>query len=361
MTRLVQPLPEGPLDIIGDIHGELEALLALLHHLGCDPDVPRVERPLVFVGDLVDRGPDSPGVVALVRRLVEAGVAYCVAGNHELNLLLGLEKEGNGWARGDAGDHYQQKTPDGYRHLAFDSRMATAEQAADALAFFATLPLALERADLRVVHACWHPAALRSLPEEADLAALSRSESRRIADELEASGLLAREREERGAFAQLKRLDVRPDRPLPAHTAAASRRQSDHPIKVLTSGLEVPVPFSDIFFVGGKWRFVRRDSWWQRYDEPPAVVVGHYWRRRDGARVPGKPDAWDTPRWTDWTGPRGNVFCVDYSVGRRFVERGAGRSTDFHGGLAALRWPERTLVFDDQPTPVPTTAWGAAG
>jgi len=86
--------------------------------------------------------------------------------------------------------------------------------------------------------------------------------------------------------------------------------------------------------------------------------VGHYWRRRLGASVPGKPDAWETPRWTDWTGPRGNVFCVDYSVGRRFVERDQGRTADFDGGLAALRWPERVLVFDDREDVIPTTGWG---
>lgn len=358
MTRLVQALPEGPLDIVGDVHGELDALLRLLHRLGCDPDALRASRPVVFVGDLVDRGPDSPGVVDVVRRLVGAGLAHCVAGNHELSVLLDLEKEGNGWARGDASDHYQQLDASGVRDVPFPSRVATPAEAAAARSFFATLPLALERSDLRVVHACWHAPAISTLPATAAVAELSREWSRRIAAHLESAGLLARERGERAAFAQLKRLDARPDRALPAHTEAASRRQSDHPIKVLTSGLEVPVPFADIFFVGGKWRFVRRDAWWTRYDEPPAVVVGHYWRRRGSARVPGKPDAWETPRWTDWTGPRGNVFCVDYSVGRRFVERESGRSGGFAGGLAALRWPERLLVFDDRDAPTPTTAWG---
>ena len=360
MTTLVQTLPDGPLDIIGDVHGELDALLSLLHRLGVDPERPVSERTLVFVGDLVDRGPDSPGVVALVRRLVEAGVARCVVGNHELNLLLGLKKEGNGWARGDAADHHQVRGPSGIRDVPFPSRLATGTEREDVLSFFRSLPLALVRDDIRVVHACWHRSALDALPDRGDIPGLSNAHSGRIRAQLEVSGLDSRERAELGAFADLKRLDIRPDRPLPAHTEGASRRQSDHPIKVLTSGLEVPVPFPDIFFVGGKWRFVGRDSWWQRYDEAPAVVVGHYWRRRQGARVPGKPDAWETRCWTDWTGPRGNVFCVDYSVGRRFVERDQGRTAAFEGGLAALRWPERVLVFDDRDDVIPTTAWGAA-
>ena len=75
MPTLVQALPSGPLDIVGDIHGEHEALLSLLSRLGCDPDRATVERPLVFIGDLIDRGPDSPAVVETVMRLVAAGVA----------------------------------------------------------------------------------------------------------------------------------------------------------------------------------------------------------------------------------------------------------------------------------------------
>ncbi len=47
-------------------------------------------RRLVFVGDLVNRGPDSVGVVDLVRRLVAAGRGFCVAGNHDEKLLRKL-------------------------------------------------------------------------------------------------------------------------------------------------------------------------------------------------------------------------------------------------------------------------------
>ena len=170
----------------------------------------------------------------------------------------------------------------------------------------------------------------------------------------EARGLWAAEKAEREAVANLTRLDVRPTRDLPAHAAAAEERQSLHPIKVVTSGREARVPFENIFFVGGKWRFVKRFDWWAYYDEEPAVVVGHYWRRRDGAWVEGKPDPWATDHYAGWSGPRKNVFCVDYSVGRRFLERARGSTGPFEGGLAALRWPERTLVFDDREGEFPT-------
>jgi hypothetical protein len=45
----------------------------------------------VFVGDLVDRGPDSPGVVRLVMGMVAAGTALCVSGNHENKLVRALK------------------------------------------------------------------------------------------------------------------------------------------------------------------------------------------------------------------------------------------------------------------------------
>ncbi|MFJ9854670.1 polynucleotide kinase-phosphatase [Streptomyces sp. NPDC101150] len=86
----------GPFDIIGDIHGcrsELESLLGRLGYalerdaLGRSVDAVHPEgRTAVFVGDLVDRGPDSPGVLRLVMGMTGAGHALCVPGNHENKL-----------------------------------------------------------------------------------------------------------------------------------------------------------------------------------------------------------------------------------------------------------------------------------
>ncbi|GAA1232725.1 polynucleotide kinase-phosphatase [Kitasatospora nipponensis] len=86
----------GPFDIIGDIHGcraELETLLARLGYQvhrdeqGRPVDAEHPQgRTAVFVGDLVDRGPDTPGVLRLVMGMVAAGHALCVPGNHENKL-----------------------------------------------------------------------------------------------------------------------------------------------------------------------------------------------------------------------------------------------------------------------------------
>lgn len=92
---------QGPFDVIGDIHGcraELESLLTELGYalvrdeVGRPVDaVPPTGRKAVFVGDLVDRGPDSPGVLRLVMGMVGAGHAFCVPGNHENKLVRALD------------------------------------------------------------------------------------------------------------------------------------------------------------------------------------------------------------------------------------------------------------------------------
>ncbi|MCO8276456.1 polynucleotide kinase-phosphatase [Actinoplanes sp. TRM 88003] len=90
----------GPFDIIGDVHGcraELETLLERLGYAlvrdesGRPVDaMPPAGHTAVFVGDLVDRGPDSPGVLRLVMGMVAAGHALCVPGNHEQKLARKL-------------------------------------------------------------------------------------------------------------------------------------------------------------------------------------------------------------------------------------------------------------------------------
>jgi len=89
----------GPFDLIGDVHGCARELHTLLRQLGWDlqEEDGRVVgarhpqgRTAVFVGDLVDRGPDTPGVLRLVMGMVEAGTALCVTGNHEAKLVRAL-------------------------------------------------------------------------------------------------------------------------------------------------------------------------------------------------------------------------------------------------------------------------------
>ncbi len=91
----------GPFDVVGDVHGcrsELETLLDRLGYVairdaeGRPVDASHPEgRRVVFVGDLVDRGPDSPGVLRLAMGMVGAGHALAVPGNHENKLVRALK------------------------------------------------------------------------------------------------------------------------------------------------------------------------------------------------------------------------------------------------------------------------------
>lgn len=91
----------GPFDVVGDVHGCLSELETLLGGLGYEVVRDERGRPVdathpegrraVFLGDLVDRGPDSPGVLRLVMGMVEAGHALAVPGNHEAKLVRALD------------------------------------------------------------------------------------------------------------------------------------------------------------------------------------------------------------------------------------------------------------------------------
>jgi protein phosphatase len=91
----------GPFDVVGDVHGCRSELETLLGELGYELRRDDAGRPVdaahpagrtaVFVGDLVDRGPDSPGVLRLVMGMVAAGHALCVPGNHENKLVRALQ------------------------------------------------------------------------------------------------------------------------------------------------------------------------------------------------------------------------------------------------------------------------------
>ena len=85
----------GPFDIIGDVHGCFDELVELLVKLGYAPIEgglyqPPEGRKLIFVGDLVDRGPKSPEVVRLVMDMVKAGHALAVPGNHDSKFMRAI-------------------------------------------------------------------------------------------------------------------------------------------------------------------------------------------------------------------------------------------------------------------------------
>jgi len=167
-------------------------------------------------------------------------------------------------------------------------------------AFFRNLPLALERNDLRVIHGCWDYGMLRVANGATDVVSLYKRHAAMIDRELHVSDL---DDIDKGLL-----------------------HQNKNPVKLLSSGPEERT--DEPIEAGGKIRNERRILWWNDY-QGAFCVFGHY----------SIPDG----------EPRGNgsAFCIDYGVGHRWTERRAGKTNGFSHKLAALRWPERVVVFDD--------------
>ena len=296
---LIQPLPQGALDIVGDIHGEYDALCTLLEHLGYDMEgIHPQGRTLVFVGDFCDRGPNSPAVLALVQQLIQSGQAVAVLGNHEINLLRGDAKDGSGW-------FFEERTQrDHHKYAPF--RKPEAEQREQIVQFLSELPIGLERADLRVIHAAWQGREIemvRALPLGSVRAAYDKWEAEAKV-QAEVSGVNGRMAQELAAWPH--GLESKANEPafMHAHAENDVAKQMLNPLKVLTSGVERTGTAP--FFSSGKWRFVERVTWWDKYVDTTPVVVGHYWRRVnpiDRAAVgKGDPDLFESTDPFEWHG-----------------------------------------------------------
>lgn len=345
--HLVKRLPENPLDIIGDIHGEYAALVRLLTHLGYDAHGRHPQqRSLVFVGDLIDRGPDSHSVLQLVQQLVESGNAWCILGNHEINLLIDDVKDGSGWFFDER--HQQDlKNYAPFRRTPSHQRQAFKD-------FLGSLPIALYRDDIRVVHAAWTTAAIQAV-QSITLGTVA--EQYKMWDyaaqtSAQASGLYDRYLSEKERWAKELESEERPPPFLYSIAEYEATQQMINPLKVLTSGVEVQADTP--FFAGNRWRFSDRVSWWDDYDETVPVVIGHYWRLikpMKSANMPRYTQLFKDIPPNAWHGKRHNVFCIDYSVGARWRDRKASRSIESSRfRLAALQWPENRLVFDSGET-----------
>jgi hypothetical protein len=154
-------------DVIGDVHGHLHALLGLLTQMGY-AEIEGIwrhpTRQAIFVGDLVDRGTQQVALIQLVQKMVQAGSAQMVLGNHEYNAVA--------WHTPDPGapgrfcrDHTEKNRSQHAEFLAQVGEGSTLH--VEILQWLVSLPLWLElrlgRATLRVVHACWDQASMEVL------------------------------------------------------------------------------------------------------------------------------------------------------------------------------------------------------
>lgn len=295
-------------DIVGDIHGHYDQLEAMLRKLGYaqrEGAWRHATQKMVFVGDLVDRGPKQVEVVDTVRRMVEAGSALCILGNHEFNAVC--------WATPDPdepGAFLRRHGKPGNRKQHQEFLRQVGEGSAlhcDIVAWFRTLPLWLDLGDIRVVHACWHSPAIDFL-------------------------------------APL----LRADRSMPEALYVQASRPKERAFELteaLCKGIEVPLPDGAHFHdKDGKRRDAARIRWWasdlstyrraaigppelrdavpdvpfpkelrpEPYSGPP-LFFGHYWLYGEPVVLGDK------------------LACLDYSVAR-------------NGPLVAYRWDgEETL------------------
>jgi hypothetical protein len=305
-----------PYDIIGDIHGHADALVALLEKLGYREKGGawrHPERTAIFVGDFIDRGPRQVDTVMLVRSMVDAGSALAIMGNHELNAIA--------WNTPDPDNsgeylrpHFSPKWGDKnfQQHEKFLAEVAGKPALhREIIEWFLTLPLWLDLPELRVAHACWHPQFMNWLAPQ--LAPGNR---------LHADLLPAATREPEN--------DADKDTSEPTVFKA---------VEALTKGIEVKLPKPHSFKdKDGHVRTRVRTRWWDPnagtyrsaaildepllqqipndpvpdhkrapYTDAKPLFVGHYWEQ-------GTPSPFAT-----------NIACVDYSVAKK-------------GKLVAYRW-----------------------
>ncbi|MBO4317736.1 MAG: metallophosphoesterase [Mailhella sp.] len=287
-------------DIIGDVHGHAGKLRALIAQLGYEQKVGTWHhsegRRVIFVGDLIDRGPEQMEAVKLARSMVESGIAVCIMGNHEYNALL------------HSFGYRELKDKDPHKSFLKEVPKESPEYR-ECLDWFMTLPLWYETEDVFAVHACPDAESMQTLQS----------------------------------------VGMGPDNRLNEHilTLAGLGRSAPHGTKekavydafeTILKGIEIDLP-EGVSFVDkdGTERHTMRVRWWDgaadtyrkaafmthpevlpdiKLADPitpcipgKPVFIGHYWLAPSASKQPMAE----------------NIVCVDYSAGKG-------------GPLVAYRW-----------------------
>ncbi|MFQ1699085.1 metallophosphoesterase [Loktanella agnita] len=153
------PAPAQPFFAVGDVHGRLDLLEPVINRLG------EARHPIILVGDYIDRGPDSAGVLRYLQQQSATGQVICLRGNHEDMLLKFLDrprKHGRVWLRfggvqtlesfGITGVTAQSEP--GALIAARDALLAALGDTRD---WLSTLPYAWQSGNVAVVHAGANP------------------------------------------------------------------------------------------------------------------------------------------------------------------------------------------------------------
>ncbi len=148
-------------DLIGDIHGHAEELVALLKMLGYRNAAGvyrHSERQAIFLGDFIDRGPQIRETLEIVRPMVDGGSALTVMGNHEWNALAYHTADPE-----HPGEYLRRRRENNVRQHSQTVRQLDPDELGSYLTWFRTLPMWLDLEGLRVVHACWDHASINNI------------------------------------------------------------------------------------------------------------------------------------------------------------------------------------------------------
>lgn len=299
-------------DLIGDIHGCCQSLRALLARLGyteADGLYRHPSRTVVFLGDFIDRGPQQREVIDLVRRMIDAGSAQSVMGNHEFNAIAYYMRDE---ANGDYLRPHSEKNQ--RQHQAFlEAYQGTPGDYADVISWFRILPLWLDLGGIRVIHACWDVKLINRIRDFQD-------GSQYLGDEL----LEAANRKGQWQYTALEALLKGKEIKLP--NGASFRDKDDtlrHQIRIRWWD-QGATNYREAFFGPESVRThipedeIEGDHLVEYSHEAPPVFLGHYWM--DGEPVPLAK----------------NIACLDYSVGKS------------GGRLTAYRWDGEQVLEKDR-------------
>jgi serine/threonine protein phosphatase 1 len=151
---------QGPIAVVGDLHGQTSQLQTVLERLTKLPDFQH--RWVIFIGDFVDRGPDPKGTIDAVLDFAQQHPrTTAIMGNHEFAMCSAL-----GWLKGGEGSHWQQRWITHYNSATtFESYGAAVGDLADLASkvpaehrdFLVNLPWCIEHPQLLFVHAGLDP------------------------------------------------------------------------------------------------------------------------------------------------------------------------------------------------------------
>lgn len=284
-------------DIVGDVHGCADMLQALLEKMDYRLQAGAYQhaaRRVIFLGDLIDRGPQVKATVDLVRAMVEAGHAEMVLGNHEYVAILYATPSPPG-----APHPYLRQHNERTRQILKSTLLEYRERPDEwenVIQWFRSLPLFLEKPDFRVVHACW------------DQRRIDQLVAINPAANLQSDGFL-QHCAERGSeeFRIVERLLKGTDIPLPA---GMQIRGGDGFVRDRFRAKfwkSSPTTYGDIVFqpdqipshlLGKPLSEAERLRLVHYHQQEKPLFVGHYWRR-------GRPRL-----------IRDNIACLDYSAVR---------------------------------------------